>query len=245
MPLLFLLELFAQGYCVYHAAQRGSVVPWIYVIMIPGLGPSVYFLIEILPDLIGTRRGRQVTSTLRDVINPDRDYRTRKDELETSGSPAARAAYADDCAKRGQFDEAVSLYRQALEGFYADDPALLLGFARVLLDKGEFAECQRTLDHLREENPQYKSTDGHLIYARALEGQEKVSDALHEYEALSNYYPGLEAKVRHALYLQKLGRAAEAQTMLQGILANFKRAPRHAQELNREWASVARRSLEA
>ena len=52
----------------------------------------------------------------------------------------------------------------------------------MLLESGQFAECERTLDHLRQKNPDFQSQDGHLIYARALEGQDKIEEATREYE---------------------------------------------------------------
>jgi hypothetical protein len=244
MPALILIEVLIQAFCVYHASQRGTAFPWIYIIMIPGLGPMAYFLFEILPGMADTRRGRKVVTDIRTVLDPERDYRERKAEVEMSGTPSAKAAFADECAKRGMHDEAVAMYRSALAGMYADDPHLLMGLARVQIDKGDFVHCQATLDHLRAKNPDFNSTDGHLVYARSLEGQGKIQEALQEYEALSGYFPGLEAKVRHALYLQKLGRVEQSRPMLETIMANYKRLPRHAQDLNRDWANVARRNLE-
>jgi hypothetical protein len=245
MPILVLAELLIQVACIFHANKRGTLMPWIYVIMIPGIGPVVYFVSEILPEMAQTRGGQKVALDIRTVLDPDRDFRERKEAAEMTQTPATKAAFADECAKRGMHDEAVAMYRSALSGAYAADPALLMGLAKVQLGMSDFAGCQSTLDHLRARNPDFQSADGHLIYARSLEGQNKEADALQEYEALSGYYPGLEARVRHALYLQKLGRVDQARGMLETIMANYKRLPRHAQDLNRDWANVARRNLEA
>ncbi|MEQ1754238.1 MAG: tetratricopeptide repeat protein [Micropepsaceae bacterium] len=244
MPILILAEVLIQAACIYHASQRGTIFPWIYVIMIPGIGPVAYFLFEILPDTAKTRRGQKVVTDLRTVLDPDREFRERRAEAELTQAPATKAAFAEECARRGMHDEAVTMYRSALSGTFADDAHLMLGLARAQIGKCDCAGCQQTLDQLRAKNPDFNSPEGHLLYARALEGLNKDAEALHEYEALSGYYPGLEAKVRHALYLQKLGRVEQSRPMLETIVANFKRLPRHAQELNRDWANVARRNLE-
>jgi len=244
MPILVLAELLIQVACIFHANKRGTLMPWMYIIMIPGIGPVAYFLFEMLPDMARTRGGQKVALDIRAVLDPNRDFNERKAEAEMTQTPATKAAFADECAKRGMHDEAVAMYRSALAGAYADDPALLMGLAKVQIDMADFAGCQATLDHLRAKNPDYQSADGHLLYARSLEGQNKQSVALQEYEALSGYYPGLEARVRHALYLLKLGRVDQARNMLENIMANYKRLPRHAQDLNRDWANVARRNLE-
>ncbi len=144
----------------------------------------------------------------------------------------------------GMYDDATELYRSALTGHFADDPNLLLGFAKVQLDKGDPAEAQRAPDQLREQNPTFQSADGHLLYARTLEGQGKQDEAMHEYEAVAGYYPGFEAKVRYALYLLKLGQAQRGREMLEAVAKAYKQLPRHAQELNRDWYLVAKKNLE-
>jgi hypothetical protein len=245
MPIIVLAVILIQGLCLYHASQTGRAQHWMYILLLlPGLGSAAYFLMEILPELAGTRRGRKVFGDVATVLDPDREYRERRRQVEISGTPAAKAALADECSLKGMHDDAVVLYRSAIAGLYADDPNLLLGFARALIEKGDFAEVQTTLDHLRAKNPEFQSSDGHLLYARALEGQAKTDEATKEYEAVVAYFPGYEAKVRYALYLTKLGNAAKGREMFEGVVNAYKQLPRHAQDLNRDWYNVARRNLE-
>jgi hypothetical protein len=244
MPIMVLAVILIQVLFIVHAVQTGRQTWVLVLLLLPGLGSLAYFLVEILPGLASTRRSQRVMSDLSTVLDPDREYRERKAQVELSGTPAAKAALADECARKKMYDDAVTLYRSALQGHYADDPNLLLGLAKVLIEKGDFAECQRTLDHLREKNPSFSSQDGHLIYARALEGQGKNDEALAEYEAVSGYFAGFEAKVRYGLLLQKLGTVDKARELLQGVVTAFKGQPRHAQDLNRDWYNVARRNLE-
>lgn len=245
MPVVILTSVLVQGFCIYHAIQTGRAQPWAYIIaLVPGVGCLAYFLFEILPELADTRRGRRVVGDVRTILDPDREYRERLRQVELSGTPAAKAALADECSRKGMQDDAAELYRSALTGIYADDPNLLLGFARVLIEKGDAEQCQLALDRLREKSPDFDSSEGHLIYARALEGQGKTDEAIKEYEALAGYYPGYESKVRYALYLQKLGNVAKARQLMEGVVAAYKELPRHAQALNRDWYDVARRNLD-
>jgi hypothetical protein len=245
MPLLVVAVILIQGFCLYHASKTGRAQYWIYVLLLlPGIGSAAYFFVEILPELASTRRGRRVMGDVTTILDPDREYRERKVQVELTGTPAAKAALADECSFKGMHDDAVALYRSALTGLYADDPNLLMGFARALNEKGDFAEVQKTLDHLREKNPGFQSSDGHLLYARALEGQGKTEEAIKEYEAVTAYFPGYEAKARYALFLTRIGDVSKAREIFTGILTAYKQLPRHAQELNRDWYNVARRNLE-
>lgn len=246
MPILVLAVILVQGFCLYHASQTGKAQHWMFILLLlPGLGSAAYFFVEILPEMANTRRGRKVMVDVSTVLDPDREFRERKADVELTGTPAAKAALADECARKGMFDEAAGLYRSATTGLYADDPNLLLGFARVLIEKGDFEECERALDHLRATNPNVTSQEGHLIYARALEGQNKADAAIAEYEELIVYFAGFEAKARYALLHQKLGHVAKANELFEGIVKSYKQQPRHAQALNRDWYNVARRNLEA
>jgi hypothetical protein len=234
-----------QVLCVVHAVRTGRTQPWIFILVfLPLVGSIAYLLVEILPEMANTRRARRVLTDVKTVLDPDREYRERKAQAELAGTPAAKSELAEECMRRSMHEEAASLYRSALTGLHADDPQLLLGLSRALVEKGDFAECQQTLDHLREKNPAFDSAEGHLIYARALAGQDKTGEAIKEFDALAGYFPGYEAKVRYAIYLQKLAKPAKAKDLLEGVVAAYKRLPRHAQALNRDWYEVARRNLE-
>ena len=63
----------------------------------------------------------------------------------------------------------------------------------------------------------HTSAEGHLLYARSLELQDKSDAALYEYAALVAYYPGQEARYRYALLLKETGRCADARKFLEEI----------------------------
>ena len=72
-------------------------------------------------------------------------------------------------------------------------PNLMLGLARAQFAAGKPADARATLDALIQHNPEFRSADGHLLYARALEAEGQSQRALEEYKALGGYYPGAEA----------------------------------------------------
>ena len=63
-----------------------------YIIIIPVIGVTAYFVAELLPEMAQTRRGRSVVSDVKNVLDPDREYRERRRQVELSGTPAAKAA---------------------------------------------------------------------------------------------------------------------------------------------------------
>ena len=102
----------------------------------------------------------------------------------------------------------------------------------------------RTLDDLIRKNPEFKSADGHLLYARAVEAEGDMAKALSEYATLSEYYPGAEAGVRYARLLNKSDQRPLAQQTLKALLDRAKFAPAHYRKAQREWLDEAHRELQ-
>jgi hypothetical protein len=90
-------------------------------------------------------------------------------------------------------------------------------------------------------HPGQRSADGHLLYARALEGSGETDRALEEYAALAAYYPGAEARVRQAMLHRQLGLQDRAGELLAAILRDARLAPKHFQKAQREWIELAQR----
>jgi hypothetical protein len=110
--------------------------------------------------------------------------------------------------------------------------------------KREFGKAIETLDSLRAKNPQFRSSDGHLLYARALDEEGKAAQAIEEYEALARYFPGAEARVRLAQLHQKKGDTETAQRLFRQIIEDARLAPKHFQRAQREWIDVAKKALQ-
>jgi hypothetical protein len=70
-----------------------------------------------------------------------------------------------------------------------------------------------------------------------------LKEAADEYAAVSNYYPGAEARVRYGLLLRKVGRDSEAHDLLTELLAQMRRAPRYVRKVQAEWITMAERAV--
>lgn len=244
MPILALLVIAMQITCGLHVIRTGQERYWLYLIIaIPGLGCLIYFLGIMLPELLGSRRGRQAIRRVHDSLDPQRHLRQLRDELEIRDTRETRVNLADELLRLGQPEEAAEHYQQALRGLHGDAPEILLGLAQARFALQDYAGCQASLDRLIEKNPQFRSADGHLLYARTLEAQQLYAKAEEEYRALSGYYAGPEANYRYALMLRQLGRDSEAVTLLQQIHDHARRSARHYRTLHRQWLEESQREL--
>ena len=246
MPILGLAVIIAQVLCAVHVVKTGRPYFWIYIVIFaPLVGMLAYFGVEILPELLGTRTARSAAAGMGRALDPGKAVRVAERNLAITPTTGNKAALADAYLEVGRIDEAAALYQDALQGVHATDPSLMHGLARAEFARRNFAEVERVLDALRDANPHFQSADCHLLYARSLEEQGKVEAALHEYQALAPYYPGQEARCRHAMLLEKVGDHRESQRLFREICQSIELSPRHARRLQREWYDIARRALAA
>ena len=230
---------------IVHCIKTGRNTIWVYVIIVlsPFIGSLVYIGAELLPEWLGSRSSRRAMRGLRSTLDPEGDLRRAENAMQVSGNVASRQKYADELVRLGRAGEAVTIYQSCLTGVFADDPKLMLGYAHARFAAGDFSGTRQTLDELIQKNPDFKSPDGHLLYARALEAEGNHDKALSEYAALAGYYPGAEAAVRYAVLLKRLGQRELAQQTLKGLLDRAKYAPGHYRKAQREWLDEAHREL--
>jgi len=243
MP-VFILTIVIQIALVLHVLRTGRPTYWVFIILIaPGIGSLAYFIIELLPGLSGSRQARNAVRNVRRTIDPGADLRQRQLEHKMSGSVDATRHLAGELVDSGQYAEAIGHYESALTGLYEHDPDLLLGLATAHFGSDQFEDARQTLDRLIEHNPEFRSADGHLIYARAAEACGDDEKALEEYAAVAEYYAGAEAGLRYGLFLEKRGDTDAALTQLEEIVAAAELAPGHYRKAQREWITEAKSGI--
>jgi hypothetical protein len=227
---------------IVHAAKTGRFWPWAYVILfLPGIGSLAYVLVELAPEWMGSVQGQKARRHVVKTLNPGKRYRDLTDQLALTDTIANRAALAEECLTLGKFDEALTHYEEILSRPMGEEPVFAIGKARAQFGLQHFADVVATLDDVRSRWPDYQSADAHLLYARALEANGRSEEALEEYDALSQYYPGPEARVRYGLLLSALGRGPEAQSVFSDVLKQAKRAPKYVRRVQAEWIAIAQR----
>ena len=244
MPLLHvsILSLLIQALLIVHVIKTGRNFLWIWVIaLLPGIGILVYVAVELVPGLFRSDTARRTARGMRKALDPGADLRRYEQEARLAGNVASRQRYADELTRHGRYEEAIGFYRQALSGLYEHDPNIMLGLAEAQFGKGDAVAARTTLDELMRFNPDFRSPERHLLYARALEAEGNVAKALEEYRALAPAYPGAEAAVRYAQLLESQGRSAEAATVARELLDQARLAPAHYRRAQRTWLESAAR----
>jgi hypothetical protein len=244
MPWLFIVSIVLQVLMIVHCIKTGRNTMWIWVLIIPAIaipGMIAYVAVEILPDLFRSRTAQRTARGMKRALDPQADLRRYESEARVTGNVASRQRLAEELTRQERYDDAIAEYGKALAGLYEHDPNLMQGLAWAQFGKGDAAAARATLDELIRLNPDFKSAEGHLLYARALEAEGNMDKALEEYRVLAPYYPGAEAAVRYAQLLKAQGKSTEAATVARELLEQARIAPAHYRRAQKSWLDSAER----
>jgi hypothetical protein len=244
MPIVVIASLALQFFCLVHLVKTGRPYWWIWLIMLGSfLGTAVYIVTQIIPDLRNDPRGRRIVRNVALTLDPERQRRHIRQRLDVADTVDNRRALAEECLRLGDYANAVELYRSVLKGIYANDPNFMLGLAEAQAGARDFAGARETLETLIKAHPDFRSSDGHLLYARSLEELGEPEAALAEYEVLARSYPGEEARFRYGALLKKRERFADARAVFGDMLKRAKAAPRYYRRKEQEWLAAAQKEL--
>jgi hypothetical protein len=243
MPIA-IISLILQIALIIHVVRTGRDMRWIFLLLfLPGIGSLVYLFIEVLPSLRGNLGARRAARKVGRLFDPAQDLRRQRLEYERNPSVGTATRLAEALISEGKADEAIKLCEQARSGVFENDPTLLSTLVSAYFALGDYTHTIEAFEQLRAKNPDFHGPDGHLLYARALEGAGENARALAEYAAVSQHYPGAEARVRHAQLEKKLGHDDAAREMFTRILDDARLAPGHFRRAQREWIAIAKREI--
>jgi hypothetical protein len=235
MPLI-VISVVLQFLCIVHMVRSRRPYWWAFIIMLGSfLGVAVYVLTQILPDLRDDPRARRAARGAIKAIDPTRDLRRLREELIRANTVQNKLNLGREMLALGEAFEAEGVFQSCLTGLNAHAPDILLALAQAQFAQDKIGDAHATLTRLIEHNPDFRSPDGHLLFARCLEGLGREPEALAEYQTLSPGFPGEEARFRYAKLLAATGQPAAAKALLSEALARARVAPPYYQKQEREW----------
>ncbi|WP_439635443.1 tetratricopeptide repeat protein [Oceanicaulis sp.] len=237
MPFIFGAHFLIALACAVHVIRTRQEMYWLFLLfMFPMLGSVVYLLAVVLPEVSGSSRARAA----RAAMDPGRELRLARKELDVRRTPAVLKRMAEAHMELGQYQDALGLYEEASRSAFADDAALLQGQARAEFECGRYEAALETLGVLRASNPSARLPAAHLVLARTLFELGRREEAYSEFEAVSGYFPGAEAKARWAEALERDDRHEDARQTWLEIVQTARIIPAHSRRLQSRWINLAR-----
>ncbi len=230
--------LFSILLCV-HVVRSGREMFWLFIILIfQPLGGIVYLVAIILPELFRGPGARKLGQAVGETLDPAREYRQARQAVDDTPTVHNKMRLAAAAAELDRHAEAETLYREAAQGIHADDPALLLGRARALVELERYDEALALLDQVPD-LPQAT-----LARARAQDGLGQTDAAERTYLSAVERTPGLEAIARYAVFQAKTGRSDQARETLAEIEKRVRKATTHFRGEARRWRDFAAKEID-
>lgn len=225
--------------CV-HVVKTGREMYWLFIILaFPLLGGIVYAIIAILPELIGGSTSRRLQAAAKQALNPEGEYRAAQALVEDSPTVANRMRLAAAASGLGRHEEAERMYADAAHGIHAEDPALLFGRARALIELNRPAEALPLLEKLGELGEAGRTPQAALLMGRAHHMLGHASEADTAYGWTAGRLPGLEGLARYAAFLAEQGRMGEAREAMSELDKRAGRANPQFRKEAKHWRDFA------
>ena len=82
MPIA-IISLIIQIALVVHIVKTGRNMTWVFiVIFVPLVGSIAYFIVELLPELSGSRTARNLKRNISKAVDPNKDFKSASQRLE-------------------------------------------------------------------------------------------------------------------------------------------------------------------
>ena len=244
MPIISIMIWLIQLALIIHVLKTGRNRYWVMALLfMPMIGGIAYLVIELIPAFSASITGQRAVRNVRQTLNPGADLKQQKAAWEQSPNVDNGRRYAQALLESGDTVMAEDIINQSLKGLFVTEPTLLLLKAQIQFKNEQTSEVVNTLASLQEHNPDFRSAEGHLLYARALETEGQIDSAIREYSAVSGYFPGVEARYRLALCLQAAGKSTASRAEFESILNDAKLAPPHFRKSQKTWLDAVKREL--
>jgi len=247
--MIFYVALIAiQVVMIIDVIRNGRNRIWIMALMfLPVASTIAYLVIEVVPRFRHNRHVREAHAALVEKLDPERELRAAREQLDVARTVANRLRVADALAALDRDKEALPYYRDAIGG---TRPDLRSGekYARSLFLNDQSQAAIEVLDGMQQPSASSDRDRIGLLRARVLEELGRNEEALPLYADVSERLPGDEARCRYAALLIKMGRKSQARRILEDVEHRLKRidkSTRRAEAQMYDWAMRELASLRA
>lgn len=204
--------------CAAHILANGVRKIWLVACLAPIIGPAIYLVLSIFD---GRRRAKPVPEAGLRYI---RDYKAAREARAKLPSLQNHIAFAQAAADLNLREESEDAWRAALDGGGANNPVVLLGYAKLLTQHRQYEQALALLETWQSLGESETSATA-LMFARVYKGLSRHADADAAFRRAIAKESPFKAKAHYIVFLAKQGRTVEARELFSALDKEFKDMP--------------------
>ena len=230
LPYIFQLLL------IIHMIKRNKPFVWLWLIVfLPYIGGLVYFIMEVLPELIHSQSVSNMGSAIDGRFHPNKKIEDLERLVKRQGTISNIVQLADAYSEAGNYEKAVELYKSCLQGPYEHDGEIQFKIVNSLFRAGNIPFAQEALKVFKEHN-EISNQEQAIIEILVNQDFAKLQDI---FDNTSNFEVGYNL-VKHYLEIEDLDKAEAIVEEMKEIRTEY---PMYKSGQNATWFKLSKRLL--
>ena len=230
LPYIFQLLL------IIHMIKRNKPFVWLWLIVfLPYIGGLVYFIMEVLPELIHSQSVSNMGSAIDGRFHPNKKIEDLERLVKRQGTISNIVQLADAYSEAGNYEKAVELYKSCLQGPYEHDGEIQFKIVNSLFRAGNIPFAQEALKIFKEHN-EISNQEQAIIEILVNQDFAKLQDI---FDNTSNFEVGYNL-VKHYLEIEDLDKAEAIVEEMKEIRIEY---PMYKSGQNAIWFKLSKRLL--
>lgn len=230
LPYIFQLLL------IIHMIKRNKPFVWLWLIVfLPYIGGIVYFIMEVLPELIHSQSVSNMGSAIDGRFHPNKKIEDLERLVKRQGTISNIVQLADAYSEAGNYEKAVELYKSCLQGPYEHDGEIQFKIVNSLFRAGNIPFAQEALRIFKEHN-EISNQEQAIIEILVNQDFAKLQDI---FDNTSNFEVGYNL-VKHYLEIENLDKAEAIVEEMKEIRTEY---PMYKSGQNATWFKLSKRLL--
>lgn len=200
-----------QAFCLYHAYRNHVEQRWYwFIIFFPGIGCLIY----LYHNFYNRSSIETIAEGVKVVVNSNYKVEQLEKALRFSDNITNKTNLADAYVSCGRYDEALTLYKECLTGFMADDPVIRIKVLFTSFLKKDYEATVAYGEELESEK-RFQKSEERAAYAWALHHTGKTEQAEKVFQQMDSSFTNYRQRIEYCKFLMAIGKPEALQSKLQ------------------------------
>lgn len=237
----YYISLILQGGCIFHIVRNKRGFRWIYIVLfLPIIGSVIYIFSEF--------NNRKERSKIGNPIIPKKvqslSIRKLEHNLSILDSFENKVDLADAYLQADRIQEAIDLYKDALQGPLANNPYANRKLAQAYFLNENYQQMVDLVQSKVIQSPEFDRTLVHMQYGLALERLDKIQEAEAELSKMNDRYSNFEMRFNLGQFYIRQDKIEKAAIVFEAMINDAKRLSRKEKSGEMQWIRMAKKELD-